>query len=1141
MSLRLPALCALGFALLTGGACDNRGPVVVDTGLITDTNSAQGPYEVTAVLKDKGGVDTVRVFFGAAGDIADARSMIPMAPATESDLQPRYLGLIPGFPLGTEVRWGIEACDTRGNCTTEPETYPTVYHSFVVGKLPSDPGIDRLAPDHGPESGGTRVVIDGRDFRPGVEVLFDGVLSDNVEWIRTDRIAARAPPHEPALVPVRVRNPDGAQAELDDAFTYTPAPFVTAVTPTLGPAGGGTFVTVEGGNFDETTRVFFDGVPCRDAVRLSETVITCVTPPGAPGLVDVSSLDAEGAGATLPEAFEYIAPPRAERVEPDRGPDLGGTVIVITGDDFQAGAQVLVDGVACEDNTYGLDAEGRVSISCTVPEGAPGIVDVVVINPDGQSDVVIGGFNYLGPPVAIQVIPSLGPVAGGTEVDIIGAGLSVDMNVFFGTAQAEIVEAFSDLQLRVIVPPTDLPLAPAPASGLGPVDVTVQNTGPLDFRQATLDNGFSYVWPPEVFAVVPGSGSTEGGTPVTITGRFYFDLGVPFEVFFGEAQCTDIVVVSSTTITCTTPPGPEGFVDVTVQNAETSSGTLVDGYEYIPPPEVIDVLPGTGPTFGGETVTVVGDNFQPGAVLFFDGLVCDDVLFVDEQTLVCVTPPHPAGFVDVQVINPDGQQDTGASLYEYLPVSVDPDFGLEAGFTRVRIRAAGIDPNATWRFDNEIATQCNWVSSQEVSCQTPPHVGTGSVDVSFTNPNGTGDVGEGAFSYRTFRPTEGLNNLGLDGNEVAIEDIDADGDLDAVIANGLSSGGESDFVYLNDGAADFDREDLPSGAFVSNSVNFGNLDDDGDLDMVIGVSDQGSILLYTGNGDGSFTQVTAPSTNISSLSGAFDVQLLNLIGDAKDDLFALTIGCSNGDSGDCGAFGVGADGFWERTGPNSFADRSNLVPHDLGLVHDHKIAPTDLDGDGDLDLVLFVDNFNFGADGNRHRILINETNAGGGFVEDDTPFIGLVGDVFGVDVGDLNGDNREDVVAASCEPVFESSEVVYFNEAGTLVRNFSALPIEQNDCDVGVHIFDADNDGDNEIAFTGLRGATFHNKVYVNRGDGTFVESPRSMDEANQGGPTLGADLESGDLDGDGDNDLIVVGNGLAGGNAQTLLLLLEE
>ena len=81
---------------------------------------------------------------------------------------------------------------------------------------------------------------------------------------------------------------------------------------------------------------------------------------------------------------------------------------------------------------------------------------------------------------------------------------------------------------------------------------------------------------PTVTSVSPNTGSTLGGTSVTITGTGFF---APATVTFGGNAAGGVVVVSSTTITALTPPGAAGPVDVVVTTT-CGPGTLPGGFTY---------------------------------------------------------------------------------------------------------------------------------------------------------------------------------------------------------------------------------------------------------------------------------------------------------------------------------------------------------------------------------------------------------------------------------------------------------------------------------------------------------------------------------------------------------------------------------
>ena len=114
-----------------------------------------------------------------------------------------------------------------------------------------------------------------------------------------------------------------------------------------------------------------------------------------------------------------------------------------------------------------------------------------------------------------------------------------------------------------------------PAHAAGAVNVVVTTSG----GTATSTNGFTYVTPPvpTVTALNPTSGSTAGGTSVTITGT---NLTGATAVSFGGTAATGVSVVNATTVTCTSPAHAAGLVDVTVTTPGGTSATTGTGNDY---------------------------------------------------------------------------------------------------------------------------------------------------------------------------------------------------------------------------------------------------------------------------------------------------------------------------------------------------------------------------------------------------------------------------------------------------------------------------------------------------------------------------------------------------------------------------------
>ena len=92
---------------------------------------------------------------------------------------------------------------------------------------------------------------------------------------------------------------------------------------------------------------------------------------------------------------------------------------------------------------------------------------------------------------------------------------------------------------------------------------------------------------PAVSAVSPNSGTTNGGTSVTISGSG-FSTGAT--VMIGGLPATNINVTNSASITATTPAHAAGAVDVAVTNTNGLRSTLNGGYTYTSTPPTETVL-----------------------------------------------------------------------------------------------------------------------------------------------------------------------------------------------------------------------------------------------------------------------------------------------------------------------------------------------------------------------------------------------------------------------------------------------------------------------------------------------------------------------------------------------------------------------
>jgi IPT/TIG domain len=84
-----------------------------------------------------------------------------------------------------------------------------------------------------------------------------------------------------------------------------------------------------------------------------------------------------------------------------------------------------------------------------------------------------------------------------------------------------------------------------------------------------------------------------------------------------------------------------------------------------PAPILTTVSPTSGPTTGGTSVTLTGQNFASGATVTFGGTAATSVVVVSTTQMTAKTPPRAKGSVNVVVTNSDGQSATLATGFTY--------------------------------------------------------------------------------------------------------------------------------------------------------------------------------------------------------------------------------------------------------------------------------------------------------------------------------------------------------------------------------------------------------------------------------------------------------------------------------------------
>jgi len=179
---------------------------------------------------------------------------------------------------------------------------------------------------------------------------------------------------------------------------------------------------------------------------------------------------------------------------------------------------------------------------------------------------------------------------------------------------------------------------------------------------------------------------------------------------------------------------------------------------------------------------------------------------------------------------------------------------------------------------------------------------------------------------------------GGDARDVAFGDFDSDGRVDIFIANEHGS----DVLYHNGGAQGFSDVTAASGLATnggSGAVAVGDYNNDGFLDLFIAASDGGEPVLWLNNGNGTFTRDRRSSAALQTLRSTPGL-VATFVDYNNDGWLDLVVG------------GASKVFLFRNDGTGKFVDKSALIPDGVRMAGASAIAVSDVDEDGDEDLLL---------------------------------------------------------------------------------------------------------------------------------------------------------------------------------------------
>ncbi len=278
---------------------------------------------------------------------------------------------------------GIAGSTVDVTVVTPSGTSPTSgSDKFTYNGVNPPPVVDSVAPASGPTPGGTGVTITGANLSGATAINFGTNPATNINCSASS-CTATSPAGSAGTVDVTVVTPNGTSAtNPNDHFTYVNGPTVTGVNPSGGPTAGGTPVTITGTNLCNASAVDFGSTPVTTfTTNQACTEISTTSPPGTSGTVDVTVVTPGGSSPTNPsDHFTYAPVPTLSGINPNFGPEAGGTVVTLTGSGFTGTTAVNFGANTAPNFTCTSDT----SCTATSPPGT-GTVNVTVTTSGGTS------------------------------------------------------------------------------------------------------------------------------------------------------------------------------------------------------------------------------------------------------------------------------------------------------------------------------------------------------------------------------------------------------------------------------------------------------------------------------------------------------------------------------------------------------------------------------------------------------------------------------------------------------------------------------------------------------------------------------------------------------------------------------------
>lgn len=422
------------------------------------------------------------------------------------------------------------------------------------------PTISSISPSSGPSQGGTRIDVIGKHMREGSDYVCQFGGSPTIQVDATflsspsNRVQCYSRP-VPGSRTLALEVSLNAQQYSTDShdFTFFNPPEILSLSPSTGPVKGGTRIQLSGVGFADGSHYLcrFTGPTNQafqvQAVYLSDALSTCITP-------ELSSSDTAGFQVQLslngqqfsdqsnhPIVFGFYNESNVRLASPSSGPITGATLVKLDGAHLANGSDYRCQfGATIVSATYSPVEQ---LVLCTAPSASVLGSVGLEISQNGQQYTESGrNFTYFGPVAVLSLDPVSGPRNGDSFVNVYSVGITggTDYRCQFGNQLSIPASLVHNGMIACYSPPHN-------------VSTQVVRIAANGQQYSPVGAEFFYYESNSVLSVSPSSGSSSGGTIITLVGaHFRSFVEHPIQCKVGE-QLAETVLINESTLECVIP------------------------------------------------------------------------------------------------------------------------------------------------------------------------------------------------------------------------------------------------------------------------------------------------------------------------------------------------------------------------------------------------------------------------------------------------------------------------------------------------------------------------------------------------------------------------------------------------------------